>query len=285
MSQKPEAYPRFRLGARIEHAILMISFTVLAVTGLPQKYAAAGWAEWTIDLFGGIEMIRIIHRVAAFVLTVGSVYHLFTSAYRSLVKRERMQMIPTRKDLDDLIATVRHNLGFQPHPPRMAKFNFGEKFEYWAVVWGTAIMALTGFVLWNPLAIARILPGSIIPAAKAAHGGEAVLAVAAILIWHLYSVLIKDVNPSMFTGKMSRRQMEEEHALELERLDRGESPWPELELEVLQRRRVLFAIGSVLIGGIALAFVIWAITFEETAITTIPRATIEAFSPLLTPAP
>jgi len=282
---KEKQYPRFRVMARIEHAILMVSFTVLAVTGLPQKYALQNWAEWMIKTMGGIEFIRIIHRWAAFFLVVGSIYHLFTSAYRFFVKHERMRMLPAKQDLLDLIQTIKHNLGLTDEAPRMAKFNFGEKVEYWAVVWGTAIMALTGFMLWNPIAITALLPGQFIPVAKAAHGGEALLAVLSIVIWHMYNVHIKHFNPSMFTGKLPRHQMEEEHVLEMERLESGGKPWPELDLPVLYRRRRIFLAVSVVVGGLLVAAVIWAFTFEQTAITTIPRATREIFVPLSTAVP
>lgn len=285
MSQKEKQYPRFRLGARIEHAILMISFTILAVTGLPQKYALSPWSESLIGAMGGIEQVRNIHRIAAFLLVIGSIYHTFTSAYRFFVKHERMQMIPGRKDLQDMLDTIRFNLGFKAAPPKLPKFNFGEKFEYWAVVWGTAIMAITGFVLWNPIAFSVFFPGQLIPAAKAAHGGEALLAVLSILIWHFYNVHFKHLNLSMFTGNLPRHQMEEEHALEMERLDRGENPWPELALPVLQDRRRKFIIVSVIVGALLLAILVWAVTFEQTAITTVPRATQEIFVPLGTAVP
>ena len=278
-------YPRFRTMARIEHAILMVSFTVLAITGLPQKYALENWAIWMIGAMGGIELTRIIHRWAAIVLVVGSIYHLFTSAYRFFVRRERMRMLPVKQDWFDLVQTVKYNLGFTDEAPRMPKFNFGEKLEYWAVVWGTAIMAITGFLLWNPIAATVLLPGQFIPAAKAAHGGEALLAVLSILIWHMYNVHVKHFNPSMFTGKLPRHQMEEEHALELERLESGGDPWPELSLPVLkQRQRIFFAVGTV-VAVLLMVGLIWAFTFEETALETIPRVTREIFFPLSTPAP
>jgi len=285
VSNKQKHYPRFRLGARIEHIILLVSFSTLGLTGIPQKFATSGLAEEMINLVGGIEAIRVIHRVAAFVLAVGSIYHLVTSAYRLFVKHEMMAMVPDLKDLRDVLETVLHNLGFNDEHPRMRKFNFGEKFEYWAVVWGTAVMAITGFVLLNPVATTSILPGEIIPAAKAAHGWEAVLAVTAIIIWHLYSVLVKHINPSMLTGNLPRDQMEEEHALELERLEKGGKPWPEVTLPVLRRRRRNFIITSLIVGGLFVAFIIWAFTFESTAIETIPRVTEEIFVPLSTPVP
>jgi len=279
MPQPAKVYPRFRLGARIEHFILMISFTVLGITGLAQKYAVLSVGNWLIDVMGGIEQTRWIHRVAAIVLVFGSVYHLMTSAYRLFVKHERMLMIPDKKDLQDMLDVIRYNLGLIKHHPKMRKFNFGEKFEYWAVVWGTLIMAITGFILWNPIAFSSVFPGQLIPAAKAAHGGEALLAVLAIIVWHMYNVHIKHFNPSMFTGNLPRHQMEEEHALELERLESGEPAWPELDLPVLQRRVRIFAIVSIVVAVVVVAVVVWAVTFEETAITTIPRVTREIFVP------
>jgi len=278
-------YPRFRPAARIEHIIVIVTFTALAVTGLPQMYAETTLGQNMIGWMGGIETVRIIHRWMAFFLVLGSVYHLFTSSYRFFVKQERMAMIPTRKDSVDLAQWVLYNLGRTNEPPKMAKFNFGEKFEYWALVWGTVVMVITGFMLWNPIATTNILPGQIIPAARAAHGSEALLAVLAIIIWHTYNVHIKHFNPSMFTGKLPRHQMEEEHALEMERLDKGGKPWPELELPVRRRRVRNYIIISIIVGALILALLIWAFTFEETAIETIDRATREVFVPLQTPFP
>ncbi|MCP4362553.1 MAG: cytochrome C [Chloroflexi bacterium] len=285
MSNETTQYPRFRMMARIEHIILLTSFTVLAITGLPQKYPATSWGDSMIAFMGGIETVRIIHHYSAFILVAGSIYHLFTSGYRLFVKRERMRIMLRVQDGRDLINWVRFNLGLLKNHPRMTKFNFGEKIEYWAVIWGTAIMAITGFMLWNPIATTSLLPGQFIPAAKAAHGGEAILAVLSILIWHLYNVLVKHRNFSIFTGKLPQDQMEEEHALELERLEAGGTPWPGLALPVLRRRRRVFFVVSIIVGGLALAGLVWAFTFEETAITTIPRVTREVFVPLVTPAP
>jgi len=285
VSEKQERFPRFRVMARIEHIILLVSFTVLAITGLPQKYPEASWADAMINFMGGIETTRIIHRYSAFILVLGSFYHLFTSAYRLFVKRERMRILPRMKDVTDLFDTVRFNLGLKDDPPKMTKFNFGEKLEYWAVVWGTAVMAITGFMLWNPIAVTAFLPGQFIPAAKAAHGAEAILAVLSILIWHFYHVLIKYRNFSIFTGWLPREQMEEEHAIELERIEEGGTPWPGLALPVLYRRRRIFIISSVIIGAVIFTALVWLFTFEETAITTLPAVTREVFVPLATPVP
>lgn len=282
---KEEQYTRFRLGARIEHIILLVSFTVLAITGLPQRYAQAELAQNMIIAMGGIETVRIIHRYAAFLLVLGSFYHLFTSFYRLYVRRERHRMMPDLKDATDLVDFIKFNVGKTDEHPKMRKFNFGEKIEYWAVVWGTAVMAITGFFLWNPIATTNILPGEIIPAAKAAHSYEALLAVISIIIWHLYNVVVKHWNPSIWTGKLPRHQMEEEHKLELERLEAGGSPYQIVAEPILQRRRIIFAVTSIILGSIIFVVLVWAFTFEETAITTIPRVTREVFVPLATQVP
>lgn len=280
---EPE-YPRFRLMARIEHMTLLISFTILCLTGLPQKFPFSPISQGMIGLMGGIELVRMIHRWSAIVLILGSVYHLLTSAYRLFVKHEDMRMLPDLKDGTDLLETVGYNLGFRDEPPKMRKFNFGEKFEYWAVVWGTGVMIVTGFILWNPIAATRIIPGAFIPVALEAHGWEAVLAAVSIVIWHLYNVLVKHRNKSMFTGTLSHKIMEEEHALELERLDAGGDPWKVVPSEVLARRRkIYFAVASVVVV-LAFALVVWMFTFEDTAII-VPQATRDVFVPLATPTP
>ncbi len=202
---------RFTVAQRIEHWVLTISFTVLAITGIPQRYAGAGWAEAAIALMGGIEMVRRIHRLAAIVLMLECIYHVISVSYKVFVHRIRLSMLPTPKDVMDFLDVIRYNLGWAKRRPRFDRYSYEEKFEYWAVVWGTLIMAITGFMMWNPIATTRFLPGEFIPAAKAAHGGEALLAVLAIITWHVYNVHIKHFNKTMFTGKLTREEMEHEH--------------------------------------------------------------------------
>ena len=100
----------------------------------------------------------------------------------------------------DALQWFRYNLGMAEKPPKMPRYNFMEKAEYWAMAWGLVLMGLTGLMLWNPIATTNILPGTFIPAAKAAHGAEAVLAVLAIILWHFYHVHIKHWNWAMIKG-------------------------------------------------------------------------------------
>jgi len=274
-------HERFTLSQRIEHIVLIVSFTTLGVTGLIQKFVGNGLAEGLIALLGGIEIVRIIHRIAAIILAVQSVYHVLVLGHKIWVRRIRMTMLPGLKDLTDAIDVVRYNLGLSREHPRMPRYNFGEKVEYWAMVWGTIIMGITGFMLWNPIATAKFLPGNIIPAAKAAHGAEAVLAVLAIIIWHFYNVHVKMLNKSMFTGKMAHHQMEEEHGQELEERLAGHAHRIADPVGLRRRERIYLPV-AVTAGVLLTAGLLWFATFEETAIATIPvqPTQVPVFSPL-----
>ncbi|MCO6449477.1 MAG: cytochrome b/b6 domain-containing protein [Caldilineales bacterium] len=268
-SKVKEYYVRFARMDRVEHLLLLVSFTVLVITGIPQKYAPAPWAMTMINWMGGVETVRIIHRLAAIIMIIESAYHILAVGYKLYVRRVSPAMLPSFQDVIDFIDAIRYNLGLARNRPKYDRYSFEEKLEYWAVVWGTGVMVLTGFMLWNPISITRFFPGSWIPAAKAAHGGEALLAFLAIVVWHMYNVHLKTFNRSIFTGKLTREQMEHEHGRELERIEAGDVR-PEPPREVIRRRERIylpFAFVSTLIFVVVLYFFI---TYEQTAIATVP---------------
>lgn len=280
MSEQEKTYVRFSVDQRIEHLILILSFFVLGLTGLPQKFPLSPISEFLIRILGGIETIRFIHRFSAFVMMIQALFHVITTGYRLFVLRLRAGMMPTTKDIFDALGMLGYNLGLTKNKPKMDRFNFVEKAEYWALVWGTLIMGITGFMLWNPIATTKVLPGEIIPAAKAAHGAEAILAVLAILLWHFYHVHIREWNWSIFTGRLTRHQMKEEHGAELERIESGveEKPMPP---EVREKRQLIFFPVAVVFTLVFLFFVFFFTSYEETAITTLPPADwgVTPFSP------
>lgn len=278
MSGHAQGYIRFTLAQRIEHGFLLASFTILSVTGLPQMFAMTLWGSWMIWAMGGIEMVRIIHRASAVVLMLATIYHGGVVTYRVFVQRVRMTMLPGWDDMVHGLQALGYNLGLVKSRPAMGRYNFGEKVEYWAVIWGTVIMVITGFMLWNPIATTNFLPGEFIPAAKAAHGGEALLAVLSIVTWHMYHVHVRTFNKSMFTGRISRHEMEEEHALELAEIEAGITD-PPVPAEVLQRRRRLFYPVATVISITLLTGLYFFVTYEQTAITTIPRQQAERVVP------
>jgi formate dehydrogenase gamma subunit len=273
---------RFTVPERIEHFVLAISFTLLGLTGLIQKYASAGLSNRTIELLGGIQNTRIIHRSAAVVFSLLAVYHVIAILYKLFVHRVKMTMMPAPKDVADAWNLLRHNLFLKKDPPQMPHYNFGEKLEYWALIWGGIIMVITGFMLWNPLIVTKYVPGTFIPAAKAAHGGEAVLAVLAIIVWHFYNVHLKTLNMSMFTGRLSKHQMEEEHGEERHRLFEEKGRLASMP-SVLRRRRIMFAPVAIVIAAVGVGSIYWGATAEKTAIATLPAPLSKA--PIYNPAP
>jgi cytochrome b subunit of formate dehydrogenase len=277
-------YTRFSIFQRVEHILLIASFTLLGLTGLPQKYADTPFCAWLIAALGGIEAIRMIHRTAAAVFVLESVYHFAVAGYKLYVLRVAATMVPNLKDATDALQAFLYNLGFTTKAPKLPRYNFAEKAEYWALIWGLVVMAGTGFILWNPIWSARFLPGQIIPASKAAHGGEAVLAVAAIILWHFYNVHIKHLNLAMFKGNMTRHQMEEEHGQELEEIEAGmTNPVP--EATVMARRVAIYTPIAVVFMVLGFVLVYEVATFESTAITTLPKNQIgEVYVPQ-TPTP
>lgn len=279
MTTETKSYARFTRAQRLEHAILLLTFTTLSITGLPQKYPDTVWGSWMIQAMGGIEFTRVIHHACAVLLIAASAYHLGVIVYRIWVRRVRLTMLPSWQDVIDAVQTLAYNVRFLKNPPRMGRFTFGEKVEYWAVIWGTAIMILTGFMLWNPIATTNIFPGQFIPAAKAAHGGEALLAVLSIITWHFYNVHLKHFNKSMFTGKITHHEMVEEHPRELAEIEAGEAALEPDPVRVKQRQRIFYPIAAILSVAVLVGLYIF-VTYEETAITTVPRQEIEIFVPL-----
>lgn len=281
-----QSYQRFDRSQRAEHLIFLVCFTVLAITGLSQMFASSLIGETAIGLLGGIEATRVIHRIAAVVMMAVSIYHVLSLLYRLIVRRVRASMLPARKDLDDLLQDIRFYLGRARQRARFGRFSYIEKAEYFALVWGTVVMIVTGFLMWNPIAAARLLPGEIIPAAKAAHGGEALLAVLAILLWHFYHVHIRHFNLSMFTGRLSRQEMEHEHPAELEAIEAGENPARPSPDQIRRRETLYIPLAAALAVGMGIGL-FGFVTFEQTAIETVPPGeSVTAFVPLTpTPAP
>ncbi len=269
LTKQPRQYKRFHWAQRVAHALLLISFTTLALTGLPQKYAMAGWAEAMIKSFGGIETIRLIHHVAAGVLMLLTIYHILDIGYKIFVRRSQMSILPGLQDVKDGIQAFVYNLGLGKRRPQMGRYTFEEKMEYWALVWGLIIMGITGFMMWNPLAAVRLLPGEIIPAAKAAHGGEALLAVLAIIVWHMYGVHLRRFNKSMWTGKLSEEEMLHEHPLELADVKAG-IVRRRVDLKTLRKRQTVYYPVAGVLAIVMLLGVYGFVSGEKTAITTVP---------------
>ncbi len=281
MSNQEKKYLRFPLYRRIQHWVMVVSFITLGFTGLIQRFNQAAFSEFLFKVLGGVESTRIIHRVAAIGLALVTIAHLGDFLYNWYVKRGRLLMLPGKEDVTNAWNLFLYNLGIKKESPKQGFFTFEEKFEYWALIWGTVLMGVTGFILWNPILANKILPAGWIPAAKAAHGMEAVLAVAAVAVWHSYHVLIKHFNKSMYTGYMSHEEMEHFHPATLE--EPAETPLDSNAPQYQRRKRMFAAVYSVIAVGM-LAVLVFLVFGEDTALATRPPVdeieNMEAYSPL-----
>jgi formate dehydrogenase gamma subunit len=206
---------RMSLGQRMQHVILAVSFIALAVTGFALKFPDS----WIAKAMGSNEMFRRwSHRIAGIVLlTVGAyhvIYLLATREGRQLMK----DFLPVKKDLKDVTDSARYLTGLSAAKPKIARFGYAEKMEYWAVVWGTIIMGATGLMIWLKMDVTRFLPRWAVDVALTIHYYEAILACMAIVVWHFYHVIFDpDVYPlnwACWKGKVSKHWQEEEHPLD-----------------------------------------------------------------------
>ncbi len=218
-------YLRMTTSERVQHTLLVVSFVVLVLTGFALRYPETWLVEnlhrWSNTLF---DLRGVVHRVAGVVLVLASLYHLYYLGWTPRGREFFRDIRPGPNDLKDVRAALAYYLGRTPERPRFGRFSYIEKSEYWALVWGTSVMALTGVVLWFQNPFIGLLSKLGWDVAHTVHFYEAVLATLAILVWHVYFVIFNpDVYPmnlAWFTGKISEAEMEDEHPLELERIRR-----------------------------------------------------------------
>jgi predicted CXXCH cytochrome family protein len=216
-------YLRMTLEERLQHGALAISFIVLVITGFMLRFPDSWWVVSIRDLSSSAFGLRsLVHRIAAVVMTLASVYHLyyviFTVRGRQLVKDLWFRL----KDARDVLDMLKYNLGLTPVKPKLDRFSYIEKAEYWALIWGTVVMAATGFAMWLDNSFMNLFGKLGYDVARSIHYYEAILATLAIIVWHFYFVMFNPdsypLNTAFWTGKLSHREMEEEHPLELERI-------------------------------------------------------------------
>jgi cytochrome b subunit of formate dehydrogenase len=217
-------YLRLTLNERFQHLNLMINFTILAITGFALKYPTAFWVSPIADAPAGMTIRGFIHRLSGVAIVTLGGYHILYLIFSERGRQIVRDMLPGLKDAKDLWETLKNNL-FINRPAKeikMGRFNYKEKLEYLALIWGTLVMTVTGVILWYEVEWLRYFPRWTYDVARAIHFYEAVLATLAILVWHFYAVLLDpDVYPmnwAWITGHLTEHEMKLDHGLELERI-------------------------------------------------------------------
>ncbi len=217
-ASQTEAVRRFAVLHRLLHIFVMVSFTLLAVTGFSLSFSTQGWARAVVWLLGGPEATSGLHRFCAALFYLVVVSHLLWLGYYKFALKGRWtgphSMVPNAADLENLVQNFRYIFGKGP-PPLFNRFSYLEKVDYWAVLLGMQSMGITGLLMWHPEAFSAVVPGYVINIANEFHFHEAILAVGYIGVVHMSAThLTPEAFPletSIFNGRFSRQRLREEH--------------------------------------------------------------------------
>lgn len=218
---------------RVWHWAMLTSFILLAVTGFALSYSESVFVRWIYDV-GFTEGTRAwLHRLFAVVMCLDLAFFMVYAVVSSRGRRRWLWgMMPTWRDVTDFIGTMLFYVGWRKKKPLFSVFNYAEKAEYWALLWGTVVMLVSGLVLWFSELLPPQSPYWLFNVARTIHFYEAVLACGAIVIWHFFHVIFHPeeypLNTSFLTGRLTRHEAEERFDAEAveEQIPEEEDPEP-----------------------------------------------------------
>jgi len=206
--------PRFTNNEVIQHWLLLTTFILLAITGFMLRMPESIWAK-ALTAVGINEFMRQwIHRVSAILMIITGAYHVY---YLILTRRGRdvlISLFPRLIDVTTALQNIAYYLGLRKNKPEFDQYDYAEKAEYWALIWGTLVMGATGFVLWFPTLVGDWAPMWFIKVAEIIHYYEAILATLAIIVWHWFFVLFNPETKMSYAwldGKVSLHDFEHHH--------------------------------------------------------------------------
>lgn len=223
-------YQRFDRIDRVMHAFLMTTFIGCAITGLPLVFSDHEWAASLARALGGFETAALIHRICAGTMITVWLLHVIRIFYDAVTRTGFLavfwgpnSMVPQPQDIFDMWNHFKWFVGKGPRP-QFDRWTYWEKFDYWAVFWGMAIIGGSGLILWFPAQFAAVLPGWIFNVATVVHGEEALLAVGFIFTIHFFNGHLRPTKFPMdlviFTGRVTEEEFQHERPGEFARLAR-----------------------------------------------------------------
>jgi cytochrome b subunit of formate dehydrogenase len=240
-----EIFLRLNLVERIQHWLLIATFFLLIITGLPLFFYEFKFFKWVFPTERSFYLRGIIHRFAAVVMIGNLIWHLLYTALTRRGRENFKEIIPRFKDVRDAVALFGYNVGLtkflsrrrllkkffraRPYwlfekPPLFGRYNFVEKFEYWALGWGSVVMIVTGFFMWQVEFSLRLFPLWVHDIFIIIHGYEAILAFLSVIVWHMYNV---HLNPEVFPmskvwldGRITGKELRLLHPLEYQKIAR-----------------------------------------------------------------
>jgi len=214
---------RFNLIERLQHIVLFVSLIMLLLTGLSLAYYDSWFGKFMISLEGGLQGRGRLHNLFAFVLIALGIFHAFYVTFSDKGHKEISHLKYRKGDLKKLVMSFKYNFGLSKEKPTFGRYNHAQKFQYWGVIIGCAIMIVTGIVLllkvWD---IAMIFPKWLWDITNVVHSYEGMLIFLVLFVWHIYDV---HLSPGVFpmskiwlTGKISREELKKEHSEEYDEL-------------------------------------------------------------------
>ena len=225
----PTAIRRFTALDRVNHALVALTFFGLTATGIPLVFSEDRWARWLAGIVGGVEAAGLWHRFFAILLIINLGLH-FAGLARNFFRRKCTakewlfgpnSLLPRWKDAKDIMGMFRWFL-VGGHAPRLDRWTYWEKFDYWAEVGGSFIIGGSGLLLWFPVLASHLLPGWIFNVAMIVHGYEALLAIGFIFTIHFFNAHLRPgtfpVDEVIFTGSVPEHELKEQRPEEYDRL-------------------------------------------------------------------
>jgi cytochrome b subunit of formate dehydrogenase len=226
-----EWFTRFVPFERFLHFMVVSSFLLLVITGMPLKFYYTGWAKIIFAIIGGPGTARILHRFGAVITFIYFTLHLLSLIGKAWKGRKSLRdpadgrfyfkrltqllwgpdsMMPSIQDWRDFVAHNKWFFGRGPKP-EFDRWTYWEKFDYFAVFWGVAIIGTSGLLMWFPTFFTRFLPGWVLNIALIIHSDEALLAAGFIFSIHFFNTHFRiekfPMDTVIFSGRISRNEM------------------------------------------------------------------------------